>query len=361
MLECFKTGVIKEKDRVMELIKAAQEKEFEVCIWGAGNAGTTGINMLKKMDITVDYFCDRNPELWGKEIVDGIKCISVDEILNKDIICFIMVSIPFIDEVCREAHMLGIERVVTYDELCDLEIETYFPFMKKKQIAAYTCIVGNYDKLQEPVSISEECDYYVISDKRPSEDSVFQYIDINDCIPHYIEDNVKKNRYCKINAHKMFSQYRYSIYFDGNIRLKNNIVKKTDELPQTRIMASGANPINCVYKEAMRAIELGRVSKEVATKQVEKYWLEGMPEKFGSVVCSLLIREHNNPICEKIMEDWWEQVEQFSRKDQISFPYVIWKNNYLMSDVATVNGNELYADDYFVFSRTHDKPRYTKG
>ncbi len=346
-------------NHIMELIKAAQEKKFEVCIWGAGNAGITGINMLKEMNISVDYFCDNNPKLWGRKIVDDIKCISVDETVSRDIICFIMVSVPFIDEVCREAHMRGIERIVTYDELCDLKIKTYFPFMKKKQIAAYTCIIGNYDKLKEPISVSEECDYYVISDEKPPVDSVFQYININDCIPHYIEDNVKKNRYCKINAHKLFPQYRYSIYFDGNIRLKSNIIQKIDELPRTRIMASGIHSINCVYMEAMRAIELGRVSKETAMKQIEKYWLEGMPEEFGSVTCSLLIREHNNPICKKIMEDWWEQVEQFSRKDQISFPYVIWKNNYLMSDVATVNGTDLYADNYFIFSRIHDKPRYT--
>lgn len=347
--------------RIVELIKAAQEKKFEVCIWGAGNAGITGIKMLKKLNISVDFFCDRNPKLWGKKIVDDIKCTSVDEIRNRDVICFIMVSVPFIDEVCREAGMLGIERVVTYDELCDLEIETYFPFMRKKQIAAYTCIVGNYDKLKEPVSVSEECDYYVISDEKPSADSVFRYININDCVPYCVEDNTKKNRYCKINAHKLFPQYRYSIYFDGNIRLKNNIVQKIDELPQTRITTSAINSINCVYMETMRAIELGRVSKEVAMKQIEKYWLEGMPEKFGSVVCSVLIREHNNPICKKIMEDWWEQVEQFSRKDQISFPYVIWKNNFSMNDVTTVNGAELYGDKYFIFDRTHDKPRYTSG
>lgn len=115
-------------------------------------------------------------------------------------------------------------------------------FMKKKQIAAYTCIVGNYDKLKEPISVSEDCDYYVISDEKPPVDSIFQYINIDDCIPHYIEDDVKKNRYCKINVHKLFPQYRYSIYFDGNVRLKNNIIQKNDELPKTRIMVAGLNP-----------------------------------------------------------------------------------------------------------------------
>lgn len=349
------------KNRIMELITAAQEKEAEVCIWGAGNAGITGINMLKKMNISVDYFCDKNPELWGKRIVDDIVCTSVEKIKNRNVICFIMVSVPYIDEVRREASMMGIEKVVTYDEVCDLEVKTYFPFMRKKQIAAYTCIIENYDRLREPVSISEECDYYVISDEKPPKDSIFRYIDINECVSQDIKDSAKKNRYCKINAHKIFPQYRYSIYFDGNIRLKNNVIQKIDELPRTRITALGIHSVNCVYKETMRAIELGRVNREIALKQIEKYWLEGMPENFGSVACGLLIREHNNSICKKIMEEWWEQVDQFSGKDQIAFPYVIWKNNYLMSDVATVNGEELYSNNYFIIGRTHDKPRHTSG
>lgn len=347
--------------RVEELIKEAKEKKHEVCIWGAGNAGKTGLRMLQRMGVSVDFYCDKNPDLWGNEIIDNIKCISPDEIKNRDVICFVMASVLLIKEICSDVKALGIKKIITYDELCELEIRGYFPFKSRKQIVAYTCIVGDYDRLKEPISISDKCDYYVISDKRPEKDSVFQYIDVEECIPEYIDDNVKKNRFCKINAHKLFPQYRYSIYFDGNMTLKSNIDQVIRELPKTRIMTLAQNPINCVYMEAMRASELGRVNKDIAMKQVEKYWLEGMPENFGSVICSILIREHNNPICRKIMDDWWYQVEHFSRKDQIAFPYVIWKNNYSMNDVATLNGEEIYAEKYLFWDKAHDKPRYTTG
>lgn len=347
--------------RVKELIEVAKEKKHEVCIWGAGNAGKTGLRMLQRMGVSVDFYCDKNPDLWGREIVDNIKCISPDEIRNRDIICFVMASVLYIQEICNDIKALGIKKIITYDELCEVEIKDYFPFKARKQIAVYTCIVGDYDLLKEPISISEECDYYVISDKKPKTDSVFQYIDIRECIPEYLDDNTKKNRYCKINAHKLFPKYRYSIYFDGNMILKSNIVQTISELPKTRIITLAKNPINCIYMEAMRAIELGRVNKNIAMKQVEKYWLEGMPENFGSVICSILIREHNNFICRKIMEDWWNQVEQFSRKDQIAFPYVIWKNNYSMNDVATLNGEEIHAEKYLFWDKLHNKPRYANG
>ena len=61
-----------------------------------------------------------------------------------------------------------------------------------------------------------------------------------------------------------------------------------------------------------------------------------MPEDFGVFLCGVLIREHNNPVCVKLMEDWWKELEEGSRRDQISFPYVLWKNGYVKEDVFTI-------------------------
>lgn len=345
-------------NNVMNLIKLAQKSRYEVCIWGAGNVGThSGLHMLKKRGIEVDYYCDSNPKLWGLEIVDGIKCRNVEEIRGRDVICFILVSSHLLEEVCNQAVGLGIKNIVTYDDLCELELGTYFQCRNRKKIAVYTCVIGGYDEVKEPISISEECDYFLISDEKPRKDTIFQYINSNDCIPAYINDSTRKNRYCKINAHKIFPQYRYSIYADGCMRLKSNIIDKIYELPKTRIMTFSENSLGCLYMEAMRAAEHGRDVKETIIKQVEKYWLEGMPENFGSVACGVLIREHNNPVCRKIMEEWWEQIELFSKRDQISFPYVLWKNGYTMSDVGILYGHGAISDEYLIWEREHSRPR----
>ena len=345
-------------NHVMELLALAQEKRYEVCIWGAGNVGTHfGLQMLRKRGIAVNYYCDGNPGLWGKEVIDGIRCISAEEMKDRNPICFIMVSVALIDQVLAQAKALGIEKIVTYDDLCVLELETYFPFWSRKQISVYTCIVGGYDELKEPVSLSPDCDYYVISDKKPGEGSAFRFMNSGEWIPASIEDNTRKNRYCKLNPHILFPQYRYSIYFDGNIRLKANITEKIAALPKTRIVAAANNPIKNVYMEAMRAAEHFRDKKELFLEQTEKYWLEGMPDNFGSVTCSVLIREHNHPVCQKIMKEWWEQVDRYTKKDQVSFPYILWKNGYTIADVQTVNGDDTFNDTYMIYERVHTKPR----
>ena len=75
--------------------------------------------------------------------------------------------------------------------------------------------------------------------------------------------------------------------------------------------------------EAMRVILSKGDAEDVVVRQMEHYWLEGFPDHFGNVYCGILLREHNHPVCRKLMEDWWEQIDRYSRRDQISFPY--WK------------------------------------
>ena len=53
----------------------------------------------------------------------------------------------------------------------------------------------------------------------------------------------------------------------------------------------------------------------------------------------VLFRRHNEKDCIKTMEDWWTEIKHNSKRDQLSFNYVAWKNNfkynYLDGDVRT--------------------------
>ena len=222
-------------------------------------------------------------------------------------------------------------------------------------------MVGEYDELSEPEVIEENCDYYIISDKKPQKDTVYQYIDINEVIEEGISDNTRKNRYCKINAHKIFPNYRFSIYIDGNIALKNNIRRYVQELPKTRIAVLARTSYKSVYAEALRCMMHGRDDKEKFLKQVEQYWLEGMPEDFGLILPTIMVREHNNPICRKIMDDWWNEIRKYSKRDMISLAYVLWKNGYTIDDVNTLSKEpDIIDGQEWIFKRNHSRARVKK-
>ncbi len=331
-------------------LELAKSKEYEVCIWGAGYVGSEfGLPFIKKRGITIDYYCDSNDLLWGTEIVDGIKCISPEELRKKDkIICFVMVGLGYGDEITSQLKEMGVEHIIQFNDLYEEETTQIFPFMKRKKIAVYTCILGNYDDLIEPLVISPECDYFIISDREPEYTTVFQYIDIAKVVPDYITDITRKNRYCKINAYKIFPKYRFSIYFDGSIQLKDSMVDFVNTLPKTKLTVYCPMPWKSIYREAMSVLQNKREDEKLLMRQMEKYWLEGMPADFGVLACGVLIREHNNPVCKRIMKEWWIQLEQFSKRDQVSLPYVLWKNGYSMSDIKVVETRLSVGDGQFV-------------
>lgn len=349
-----------ENSLTMKYIKLAQSGKYDVCVWGAGYIGTgIGLELLRKRKIDIDFYCDNNTNLWGKKVVDEIVCISPEELRTKrdTVICFVMIGAVDKDAVLQQIKLLGIEKIVLYNELYEIETKDIFPFMKEKKIAVYTCIVGEYDDLKEPLSISPKCDYFVISDKKPTHKTVFQYMDIKNYVPDYIKDNTRKNRYCKINAHKIFPEYRYSVYFDGNIQLSDSIDELVESFPETRIIAFCGNFWSSIYREMMSVIQNKRDEKDLIIKQAKKYWLEGMPENFGTVMCGIMIREQNNPKCRAIMEEWWEQIDKYSKRDQISLPYVLWKNGYKITDVSTVTDKFSVKGKYWQFEREHNFPR----
>lgn len=341
-------------------MKYARSGEYEICIWGAGFLGKgMGLQMLRKRGIVVDYYCDNNSDFWGREVVDGIKCISPAELAQRKqkVVCFLMMSNIYAGLVFSQMRGMGINNIIMFDDLFIEEKEEFLPFLKNRKTVFYTCIVGNYDDLKEPLTVRPDCDYFLISDEEPKHETIFKYINVNEYVPTHITDNAKKNRYCKMNAHKIFPQYKYSVYFDGEIEMDSSVVECIKELPKTRITTICNNYWDSSYMEAMRVILTKNAAVDVVVRQMEHYWLEGFPDNFGNVYCGILLREHNHPICKKIMEDWWEQIEKYTPRDQISFPYALWKNGYTMSDVKTLADKFEAEGKYWRCRIVHNRPR----
>jgi len=65
----------------------------------------------------------------------------------------------------------------------------------------------------------------------------------------------------------------------------------------------------------------------------------------------ILLRKHNDTNVIKTMEDWWLEIKHNSRRDQLSFDYVAWKNNFKIQYIPGDNRN----NQYFVLGRHKKK------
>ena len=60
------------KEIEKKLVKA-KSGNYKICAWGAGYVGRNhGYDLINKMGIKIDFYCDNNPELFGKVIKDNI-------------------------------------------------------------------------------------------------------------------------------------------------------------------------------------------------------------------------------------------------------------------------------------------------
>ncbi len=360
---------------IREIMNQIKTQKRTVCIFGAGKMGTGfWYDMLHKLRIKVDYFCDNDPEKWGKEIKDGIKCISPEELIKKEeCVCFVLVGIFKMNIVKEQLYDLGVNRVITFSDLYMLdEVTDIFynePFLydeckyrerleifekgedkevkivnkKNKKIAVYTCITGDYDAVVEPVTVSENCDYYLISDKKPEKLGVYQWIETSEIVPEWVTDHIRRNRYCKINGAKLFKDYKYSIYLDGGLRIIRDVDHYIDKIGNSGIALRPhlLYPKMGVYQEGIQCVSCQLDDEALIRWQIEAYRKENMPPNYGMFECGVIVRDHANKKCQEIMQRWWKEVFTRSYRDQLSFTYCLWKSGMRAADVGVIGKGRL--------------------
>ncbi len=210
------------------------------------------------------------------------------------------------------------------------------PFSKDR-IAVYTCILGSYDLILEPLIRPDNCDYYMITDQELPVDSAWKRIDVSAHREQVPSDSpVLINRFFKMHPEILFPKYRYSVYIDGNILICSDVTKFCNKLSPYGLSAFYHPVRSCVYDEAQACFAQRRDTKTNLKNTVSFLRKQGMPEGYGLLTCNVLVREHHLEICQKLMKEWWELFLEHPKRDQLLMPYVLYKNNIRVSEVATL-------------------------
>ena len=209
-----------------------------------------------------------------------------------------------------------------------LEINKKYWSDEKNKKVIYTCITGGYDNIIEPAKITEDFDYICFTDDKTLTSNFWEIREL----PEEVKDLsvTKKQRYVKINAHKVLPEYELSIWVDGNVLVKGDLNKLIEKYVKGKENISVFVPKHpkrdCIYAEANACISMKKDTAENIKPQIEKYRKEGFPEKYGLLQSNILIRKHLKEDCIRLMEDWFNVLKDGSHRDQLSFNYVCWKN-----------------------------------
>lgn len=227
--------------------------------------------------------------------------------------------------------------VTQKDDSKDRVAESSLDIPQSERLVIYTVLFGNYDNLKEPLYITPNCDYYILTNQDVHPDSVWKKYPLNsfdDMVSEYT--NLERARFFKLHPHLLFPEYKYSMFIDANIQMVTDMRPVFAQLENNFIAIHNQPGRDCVYQEATEIIVIGKAPKADVMTQMTAYKKEGFPEHYGLFRTCVVVREHNNPGCKKLMETWWSEIRKYTKRDQLSFTYSLWKIGLKKSDVSNL-------------------------
>lgn len=202
------------------------------------------------------------------------------------------------------------------------QVEEEKPSLKK---VIFTCITNGYDTLKDPDVITEGYDYICFTDNLDLKVKVWKLRPIPQEL--ITIDKTKQQRNIKICPHKYLSEYDMSVWVDGNIKLDFNIenfIKKFID-DKHNVFVKRHPQRTCIYQEMTACLNMKKDTAENMKPQIDGYKKEGYPAKCGLAETNFIVRNHNSEDCKKLMECWVNEVNNGSKRDQLSFNYAVWK------------------------------------
>lgn len=191
----------------------------------------------------------------------------------------------------------------------------------RRKIVFYTAVFGDYDNLLLPERIDPDIDYVCFTDRPRNDYGVWQMRSA----PYHHPDPTRVARYVKTHPHELFPQHEVAVWLDANIILKGEVRRYID-----KVRGAGAQiglvphpHRGCFYEEAEACKRLKKDAASIIDAQIDHYRRNGVPEGQPLFETGYMVVLLRNPQTAAALHAWWEQIEQFSRRDQLGLAWVI--------------------------------------
>ncbi len=226
--------------------------------------------------------------------------------------------------------------------------------MLKKII--YSALVGDYDLFPEHFVLENEDWEHVLFTDVKFDAKVVNGWKIKPLFHHIKDENVKTARWHKLNSHLLFDDCIFSIWIDSNVKILDNYIyqRSQDLFDEKVIMASVKHPErDCIYDEAKECLILGKDKKDNINSLVNFLNKEKYPRQQGLFESNLLFRNHNHEQTKEFNELWWNYLNKYSRRDQLTMCYILWKNNFSCSFFFEDENITTRNSTHFLYSQNH--------
>lgn len=310
-------------------------KNIKIMVWGTGKGSIQITEYIKKnFDIfkaDIVGYVDNNREKWNTEFMGKLVIApNMLDTIEFDYLEIASIKAPEIIKQCKEELNISPLKISCRGEAFR-SMYTQWCYEKNyckdisQKIVVYTANFGNYDILLDPLYRSNQIDYVCFTDNEIFQSDIWnvQYIKRKN------ENQILMARWHKIFPDKLFPQYDISIWVDSKFLITGNLSQYLAIYQKDKeILCFPHFSRNCIYDEAKECIRVGKAKGDILNSQTKAYRKDRFPENYGLYETGCLVRRHNESNVKEIMKLWWLEIEKRSTRDQVSFPYILWKYGY---------------------------------
>lgn len=196
-----------------------------------------------------------------------------------------------------------------------------------KSIVVYTAIFGNKDKPSTPINLTEAIkktvDFVLVTDSGFRDTGCYQ----TRLVKPEFKDLTKNARKVKILGFDGIREYKYAIWHDSSVILDASKIEKLISYSFDNILSTFDHGNQCIYAEGRSCIENRKDSPIRIAYQLLKYGLQlRYPTKNGLYETTMIVFERKY-FNSSLRKSWWTDVQNLSRRDQLSLPVAKWKTD----------------------------------
>ncbi len=223
---------------------------------------------------------------------------------------------------------------------------------RKKTKVVYTCLTGGYDALPLHEYLDYSWDYVCFTDNQNLlKMKRYGAWEIRPLLFSEL-DNQLNNRWHKTHPHKLFPDYNESIYIDSNISVLTSWLFDTIAEKNKDLVIPIHYGNDCIYDEIKTVLKYKLASVDSVNKMNDFLKAENFPHHYGLNENNIIFRRHHKKEIISINEEWWHFICDYTRRDQLSLAYVLWKHGIEPSKIGIPNLRKEY--EHFCFY-THKK------
>jgi GT2 family glycosyltransferase len=194
---------------------------------------------------------------------------------------------------------------------------------KRGRIAVVTAITGSFDALLLPNYLEPEIDYFCVTNSVFDGYGVFR---LTPC-PYLDADPRRTSRYVKTNLLRLFPGYDFVVWVDANVLVRKKIADFVAAVETSGCQIGAiSHPLRASYcEEASEVIAQKLDDSEVITAQVNRYeGIDGLAEA-NLIESNFMVFDGRDRKTMEFQRLWWNEINQYSRRDQISINYCLIK------------------------------------